>query len=83
MTMTTQTEPDRSPERGGGAEADVRLAPTKHKLAERLRFLASYMEDVAVSMNYYGDCAQWAQHAREMMGAADLCREWSDDILAS
>jgi hypothetical protein len=69
--MTAQTEIDRS-----------RLAPTKREIAGRLLSLADDMDAVALAMDYYGGMAPWAQHAKEMMGAAVLCRDWADEIQA-
>jgi len=64
-------------------EADVTLAQTKREIAEHLRFLADDMDAVALSMDYYGGLAPWALHAREMMGAAEMAREWADEILSA
>jgi hypothetical protein len=61
----------------------VKLAPTKHEISEQLRFLAADMDAIAIAMDYYGGLAPWAQHAREMKGAAALCREWADEIVAA
>ena len=61
----------------------VRLAPTKREIAEHLKFLAADMDAVALAMDYYGGIAPWALHAREMMGAAEMAREWADEILSA
>ena len=54
----------------------------KADIAFRLQKLATEIEDIATAMDYYGGFAHWAQHCREMIGAAQLCREWSTEILA-
>lgn len=57
-------------------------APTKDEIAGRLRAMADDLDALALSMEYYGGCAPWARHAKEMMGAAVLCRDWAREIAA-
>jgi hypothetical protein len=54
--------------------------PTKLEIAGRLLCLADDMDAVALAMDYYGGLAPWAAHAKEMMGAAVLCRDWAGEI---
>lgn len=64
-------------------DKSAKLAPTQQEIAEHLRFLADDMDAVALAMDYYGGLAPWAQHAKEMMGAAEMAREWADEILSA
>lgn len=55
---------------------------TKQEIADRLELLASEIEDIATSLDYYGGFSDWSRHGVEMVGASKLCREWSAEILA-
>jgi len=55
---------------------------TKQEIADRLELLATEIEDIATSLDYFGGFPDWARHGKEMVGASKLCREWSAAILA-
>lgn len=56
---------------------------TQLEIAAQLRWLAEHMADIATSMDYYGGMAPWAQHARELAGAALIASEWAGEIEAA
>ena len=45
--------------------------------------MADDMDAIAVAMDYYGGMAPWATHAAEMMGSAQIVREWADEIVSA
>ncbi len=55
---------------------------TTPALAIRLRLLADEMEVLGADLDYYGGLAEWAVHGREMVGAAEIAREWAKNIEA-
>lgn len=55
---------------------------TNPALAIRLRLLADEMEVLGADLDYYGGLAEWALHGREMVGAAEIAREWAKKIEA-
>jgi hypothetical protein len=57
------------------------LPPGHKAIAQRLQQLAGEMLSVAADMDYYGGLAEWAQHGKELVGAALMTREWSVEIL--
>jgi hypothetical protein len=65
------------------ADLSVVGTPTKDEIAARLRRLADEMDDIAVTMDYYGGFAVWAQHGREIAGAGTIARQWAGEIEAS
>jgi hypothetical protein len=51
------------------------LPSTPSEIASRLERLVDEMEDVGAHMDYYGGFATiWAQHGRELVGAAAIAR---------
>lgn len=56
------------------------MTPTKKQIAKRLRTLANRMTDVATDMDYYGGFAEWALHGKELANAANIARQWADEI---
>lgn len=56
--------------------------PPKIKIARRLRWLAAHMADTGADMDYFGGFAEWAQHGKELLGAARIARQWADEIEA-
>lgn len=65
------------------AELSVVGAPTKYEIAARLRKLADEMDEIAVTMDYYGGFAEWSRHGREIAGAGEIARQWAGEIEAS
>ena len=53
---------------------------SQSEIANALDQLAVDIEDIATVMDYFGGFAAWAKHAREMVGAAGICREWATEI---
>ena len=53
---------------------------TKSQIATRLRILVEDMNEIAVAMDYYGGFSEWAQHGRELVGAASVASKWADKI---
>lgn len=58
---------------------------TNEQLAEKLKTLANHMIDVADEMLHHdsGDsvCDDLIiQHATELEGASEMCREWAEEI---
>jgi hypothetical protein len=53
---------------------------SRRDIADQLRWLAKHMADIATSMDYYGGHAPWAQHGKELAGAALICKEWAVEI---
>lgn len=61
---------------------------TNCDLAAQLRWLSEYMTDVAVSMDYYGQCGglphdkkdTFSEHSKELAGAAIICWQWANEI---
>lgn len=53
---------------------------TTPALAIRLRLLADEMEVLGADLDYYGGFAECASHGREMVGAAEIAREWAKKI---
>ena len=51
-----------------------------HDIAEQLRWLSAHMLDVAVSIEYFGGFASWAEHGIELAGAATIAEDWADEI---
>lgn len=41
------------------------------------------MDDIAVTMDYYGGFAEWSRHGREISGAGEIARQWAEEIEAS
>lgn len=56
---------------------------TKAALAIRIRLLADDMEQLGADFDYFGGLAEWAKHGREMIGAANMAREWAEQIEAT
>lgn len=54
--------------------------PTKEQIAGRLETLSGEMLYVAGLMDYYGGAAPWAQHGRELAGAAEIAKQWASEI---
>ena len=46
-------------------------------IPKRLRLLAIEMRDVAQELIDNAQDRHWLDHANELKGAADMCREWS------
>ncbi|MEI6207278.1 MAG: hypothetical protein WCP20_10880 [Desulfuromonadales bacterium] len=53
---------------------------TAQDIADRLKILAGEMEAIGLAMDYYGGFSCWAKHAKEMLGSADMCRDWAFEI---
>lgn len=51
-------------------------------LAIRLRLIADEMEQLGADIDYYGGFSEWHKHGREMIGAAIIARQWSEEIEA-
>lgn len=65
------------------SELSVVGTPSKDEIAARLRRLADEMDDIAVTMDYYGGFAEWSRHGREIAGAGEIARQWAEEIEAS
>lgn len=52
----------------------------RRTIAERLRFQAAYMRETASMITRYD--LTWQLHAQQMQGAADMCVDWADHIIA-
>lgn len=56
---------------------------TPAEIVARLRAVAVEMESLGAAMDYFGGFGgRMAQHGREMVGAAEIAREWADEIEA-
>lgn len=62
------------------SEVAAVAAPSKLEIAARLRRLADEMDDLAVTLDYYGGLAEWARHGREIAGAGAIARQWAAAI---
>jgi hypothetical protein len=50
--------------------------PTKLDIANALHIVSKNMENVGVAMDYFCGFSTYAQHGKEMVGAAGLAKEW-------
>jgi hypothetical protein len=53
---------------------------TREEIVIALRHVAEAMELVGVSMEYYGGLNEIARHGKEMVGAAQLAKDWATGI---
>ena len=48
----------------------------------RLRLAASYLRECGVLMDYIGGFGQWGDKGREAIGAAEIAKQWADEMEA-
>ncbi len=53
---------------------------SKTEISERLLQLAIEMELISVAMDAYREESEWAKHRDELIGAADIARQWAREI---
>lgn len=70
------------PVRANGGAMSVQHMAGILEIAQRLRYLADDMTEVATLMDYYGGFAEWARHGVELAGAAHIARGWANAIEA-
>jgi hypothetical protein len=61
----------------------LKAPQSKRDIAAQLRWLSEHMRGIAASMEHYSADAAWAQHAKELAGAAVICACWSCEIEGS
>ncbi len=59
---------------------DLPLQPCE--VPGRLRLAASYLRECGVLMDYIGGLGQWGDKGREAIGAAEIAKQWADEMEA-